>query len=154
MRPPVDGVLLITQLFASNLADKPYTLPDGQAVLGHTGVDVNAPLGTPVKAAWPGTVSHGWDATGFGNYVVLTDPHGRQALYGHLESFATKDGATVGPSEIIGYAGSTGNSSGSHVHLEVVNAGTRDMENGFRGCHDWIADLDHAYVHLLDLRLV
>lgn len=154
MRPPIDGPLVITNLFGSTRYDKPYTLEGGFPVLGHTGIDINAPLGTPVRAAWPGTVKRGWDPAGFGNYLVLTDPHGRQALYGHLSGYSVADGAAVGPGQEIARSGSTGNSTGPHVHFEIIEAGPRDYLNGFRGCRDPLGAFDHDSTHLIDLSLV
>lgn len=156
MHAPIGGALVVTQLFASTIADKPFDMPYGSGtvrVLGHTGVDISCPIGTPVLAAWAGTVRTGWDDSGFGNFVVVTAGDGRTMLYGHLESFSVHTGASVSAGQEVGRSGTTGHSTGPHVHVEYKPANP-DVYNGFRGCQDWIAGLDHPYVPLLDLHLV
>jgi murein DD-endopeptidase MepM/ murein hydrolase activator NlpD len=89
----------------------------------HTGLDIGVAHGTPIKAAMSGRVSAvGYDdATG--NYVVITHSAGYRTLYGHLSKFRTQTGAYVQPGEIIGEVGSTGLSTGPHVHFTVYKNG-------------------------------
>ena len=85
----------------------------------HQGVDITAPSGAPVVAVASGTVYEvGWHG-GFGNLVVIDHGGGLQTYYAHNSSFAVSAGQTVGQGQVISYVGSTGNSSGPHVHLEV-----------------------------------
>lgn len=156
MIAPIDGRMVITNLFGSTKYDKPFMVQFGDTtvpVLGHTGIDINCPIGTPIKAAWSGTVQTGWDNSGFGNFVRLTVPDGRTVLYGHLDSFTVVNGTTVTAGQIIAKSGNTGNSTGPHVHVEVSHINP-DYLDGFRGCSDWLSGLNHEFVHLLDLSLV
>lgn len=91
---------------------------------GHKGVDIAAPIGTPIHAAAEGTVliaRNGWNG-GFGNYVVIQHPNGVKTLYGHMSRLGTTPGARVAQGETIGYVGSTGRSTGPHLHLETIGA--------------------------------
>ncbi|MFE6223038.1 peptidoglycan DD-metalloendopeptidase family protein [Streptomyces sp. NPDC057854] len=87
---------------------------------GHSGLDISAPSGTPVKAATAGTVV-AINAAGaaYGNHVVLEHGGGIYTLYAHLSGYTVGKGQTVAAGERIGYVGSTGNSSGPHLHFEV-----------------------------------
>ena len=86
----------------------------------HTGIDYGCPLGTPILASESGTVfSAGWDNTGYGNCVIIQHKDGNATLYAHLQSIAVKAGQKVKRSQVIGYSGSTGNSTGPHLHFEA-----------------------------------
>jgi murein DD-endopeptidase MepM/ murein hydrolase activator NlpD len=90
----------------------------------HAGVDFTAPSGTPVAAARSGTVVRaGWDPSGFGNVVVLRHGSGVQTLYAHLSSIAVRQGQAVGGGALIGRVGSSGRSTGPHLHFEVLHHG-------------------------------
>lgn len=86
---------------------------------GHSGLDLSAPEGTPILAANGGPVLYaGWNSWGYGNTVVIG--HGPfSTLYGHMTSTAVACGNTVSAGQVIGYVGSTGNSSGPHLHFEI-----------------------------------
>ncbi|MDR0624072.1 MAG: M23 family metallopeptidase [Treponema sp.] len=89
----------------------------------HSGLDIGAPAGTPIRAAMPGRVSvAGWDDV-FGNYVVVSHHSGYRTLYAHLSVIRVKSGAYVGTGERIGDVGSTGLSTGSHLHFTVYKNG-------------------------------
>jgi murein DD-endopeptidase MepM/ murein hydrolase activator NlpD len=89
----------------------------------HTGIDIGAPMGTPVRAAMSGRVSSaGWDNV-LGNHVVISHHAGYRTLYGHLSVIRVKTGAYVGTGERIGDVGSTGVSTGPHVHFTVYKNG-------------------------------
>ncbi len=97
-----------------------------QGLHGWNGVDFGAPTGTSVYAAAAGTVivarsGGGWNG-GYGNYVVVSHGNGTQTLYAHLSRVSTSVGASVDQGEIIGKVGSTGASTGSHLHFEVRGA--------------------------------
>ena len=97
----------------------------------HAGTDFAAPGGTPIYAAASGYVQvAGWSSGGYGNYVIIY--HGKMSdgpqystLYGHMRSVATSAGKYVQQGELIGYVGSTGNSPGHHLHLEVWKGGSK-----------------------------
>ena len=97
----------------------------------HAGTDFAAPGGTPIYAAARGYVQvAGWSSGGYGNYVIIyhgkmSDGNQYSTLYGHMRSVATSAGKYVKQSEIIGYVGSTGNSTGNHLHLEVWKGGSK-----------------------------
>jgi murein DD-endopeptidase MepM/ murein hydrolase activator NlpD len=89
----------------------------------HSGLDIGSPAGTAVKAAMPGRVSAvGWDDV-LGNYVVVSHHSGYRTLYGHLSVARAKPGAYVGTGERIGDVGSTGLSTGPHLHFTVYKNG-------------------------------
>jgi murein DD-endopeptidase MepM/ murein hydrolase activator NlpD len=84
----------------------------------HAGLDIAAAGGTPIKAAAGGTVIHrGWMG-GYGNYTCVAHVS-LTTCYAHQLRYATTNGAQVSQGEVIGYVGSTGNSSGNHLHFEV-----------------------------------
>lgn len=100
-------------------------LPAGvctQHLHGYNGVDMGAPAGTPIRAAAAGEVivakSGSWNG-GYGNYVVIRHSNGTQTLYAHNSSNAVGLGAWVSQGDTIGYVGSTGRSTGNHLHFEV-----------------------------------
>ncbi|WP_042171592.1 M23 family metallopeptidase [Streptomyces sp. NBRC 110035] len=85
----------------------------------HTGVDFAVPTGTSLKAVGPGTVvSAGW-AGSYGNQVVIKLNDGYYAQYAHLSSLSVSAGQTVSGGQQVGLAGSTGNSTGPHLHFEI-----------------------------------
>ncbi|MFD7552665.1 peptidoglycan DD-metalloendopeptidase family protein [Streptomyces sp. NPDC059578] len=85
----------------------------------HTGVDFSVPSGTPLKAVGPGTVvSAGW-AGAYGNQVVIQLADGKYAQYAHLSQLGVSAGQSVSGGQQIGTAGSTGNSTGPHLHFEI-----------------------------------
>jgi len=85
----------------------------------HTGVDFLVPTGTSVKAIETGTVvSAGW-AGSYGYQVVIRHADGRYSQYAHLSAISVRDGQTVGEGQRIGRSGSTGNTTGPHLHFEV-----------------------------------
>jgi murein DD-endopeptidase MepM/ murein hydrolase activator NlpD len=89
----------------------------------HSGLDIGSPMGTPVRAAMAGRVSFvGWDDL-FGNYAVITHHSGYRTLYGHMSVLRVKSGAYVGTGQRIGDVGSTGLSTGPHLHFTVYKNG-------------------------------
>jgi murein DD-endopeptidase MepM/ murein hydrolase activator NlpD len=86
----------------------------------HTGVDFPAATGTRVTAAGRGTVAFaGWDSGGYGNTVVIEHPLGVRSLYAHLSRIGVNKGAAVSAGDEVGRVGSTGVSTGPHLHFEV-----------------------------------
>jgi murein DD-endopeptidase MepM/ murein hydrolase activator NlpD len=103
----------------------PRTHPITGFVRMHNGVDFGAAHGTPIRAAESGVVVvAGWNSGGFGNYVIINHGGGFQTLYAHQSSLAVGTGAQVSRGQVIGYVGSTGASTGPHLHWEVWVGGT------------------------------
>ena len=131
MKTPVDGAR-ISSRFGRRF----------HPVLGYTrmhkGIDFAVPTGTPVMAAGSGVVTHASYTRGFGNLVVVSHSNGYSTAYGHLSRFASgvKKGARVRQGQIVAYSGSTGISTGPHLHYEVrmngnqVNPTNIKMANG------------------------
>lgn len=91
----------------------------------HTGVDVGAPSGASIYAADGGTVAIAVYSSSYGNYVLINHNNGTSTLYAHMTSMAVSQGQNVEQGAVIGYVGSTGNSTGPHLHFEVrVNGST------------------------------
>lgn len=113
MVTPVNGVL--TSRFG------PRKHPILNTVRIHKGVDWAAPIGTPVFAAFDGTVAFAGDGQGYGNLVRLRHKGNTSTNYAHLNGFASgiSKGATVKAGDIIGYVGTTGLSTGPHLHFEL-----------------------------------
>lgn len=99
----------------------------------HEGLDIAVPSGTPVAAAAPGRVIvAGWTG-GYGNLVVIDHGGGLATAYAHNTSVAVGSGSTVSQGQTIAYAGSTGNSTGPHVHFEVRANGSAVDPLGYLG---------------------
>ena len=96
----------------------------------HTGLDIAARLGTPIKAAAGGTVVHaGWKGS-LGKLIVISHGNGVQTYYAHCNSIGVSVGQKVSQGEVIGKVGSTGNSTGPHLHLEIrVNGVAYNPQN-------------------------
>lgn len=85
----------------------------------HSGLDISAPAGTAVVAAGTGTVVLAETQNGYGNVVMIDHGNGYQTRYAHLSAINTRVGADVTRGDLIGLVGSTGRSTGSHLHYEV-----------------------------------
>ena len=99
----------------------------------HAGEDIAAPSGTPILAADSGlaTVVPN-NGNGYGNYIIINHGGGRTTLYAHMSGFAISNGQTVTQGQVIGYVGSTGNSTGPHLHFETrINGATTDPKSYF-----------------------
>jgi murein DD-endopeptidase MepM/ murein hydrolase activator NlpD len=88
----------------------------------HSGVDWAAPMGTPIFAAGNGTIEEIGLKGGYGKYVKMRHANGYETAYGHMTAFARglDVGTKVRQGQIIGFVGSTGMSTGSHVHFEIL----------------------------------
>ena len=92
---------------------------------GHRGTDIPAPEGTPILAAHSGTVLvSGWNDS-YGNQVLLDNGAGLSTRYAHMTQTAVTAGEAVTAEQVIGYVGSTGDSTGNHLHFEVMQGGIR-----------------------------
>lgn len=110
---PVSGV--ITSRFGSNESIRDHT---------HKGLDISAPNGTPIKASASGTVTYSGNANdGYGYYVIISHGNGVTTLYAHCSQLLVSKGQKVSKGEVIAKVGSTGNSTGNHLHFEVRKNG-------------------------------
>ncbi|MFM5885112.1 MAG: M23 family metallopeptidase [Novosphingobium sp.] len=89
------------------------------AVAFHPGLDFRSPIGAPIYAAARGTVSFAGQRSGYGNCVEIDHGNGLITRYAHMSAFRTVVGKAVNPGEVIGLIGSTGRSTGPHLHFEV-----------------------------------
>lgn len=101
-----------------------FMTDSGQLSSGwHPGIDIGAAFGTPIGAAGAGTVIFaGWNG-GYGNMVEIDHGNGLTSMYAHMESIAASLGQTVSAGQTIGYVGSTGNSTGPHLHFGLYQDG-------------------------------
>lgn len=92
----------------------------------HAGLDFTAPTGTPIYATADGRVKEaGFNSGGYGNNVVIDHGFGYETLYAHMVRIKARAGQTVKRGEVIGWVGSTGKSTGAHLHYEVIKSGVK-----------------------------
>jgi murein DD-endopeptidase MepM/ murein hydrolase activator NlpD len=111
----------------------------------HSGIDIDAPYGTPVRAAADGDVAAATVEAGYGREITLDHGHGVTTLYGHLSGFAVVPGDHVVRGQVIGFVGQSGRSTGPHLHYEVR---LRDVpvnpHKYLRATYEQAANLDHG----------
>lgn len=99
---------------------------------GHTGMDLAVPTGTPIRAALPGTVTAStYNQGGYGYYIIIDHGNGLSTLYGHCSQLLAPVGRTVEAGDVIALSGSTGRSTGPHLHFEVRVNGQRTNPRGY-----------------------
>ena len=116
---PLPGYYNLSSLFAGRI--HPIT---GQPQ-HHTGIDIPAPAWTDILAAKSGVVTTSTYNSSYGNYVVVSHSDGTSTLYAHMVQRGVSKGEVVSQGQTIGYVGTTGSSTGNHLHLEVRVNGTR-----------------------------
>lgn len=109
---PVSGN--ITSRFGANESIRDHT---------HKGLDIAAPNGTTIKAAAGGTITYAGWMSGYGNLVIISHGNGIQTYYGHCSKLYVSKGKTVNAGDKIAAVGSTGNSTGNHLHFEIRKNG-------------------------------
>ncbi|HEX9969807.1 MAG TPA: peptidoglycan DD-metalloendopeptidase family protein [Acidimicrobiales bacterium] len=96
----------------------------------HAGIDIGAGTGVPIRAAKAGEVIFSGTMSGYGNVVIIDHGRGFTTLYAHQSRIAAGDGQSVGQGDVIGYVGSTGRSTGPHLHFETrVNGSPQNPRN-------------------------
>lgn len=121
--PPVGDGSMIWPLPGHTSLTTHFGEADAFGNPGHRGIDIPAPEGTPILAAHTGTVLIcGWNDS-FGNQVLIDDGAGLSTRYAHMTATAVSPGAVVTAGQVIGYVGSTGDSTGNHLHFEVSVGG-------------------------------
>jgi murein DD-endopeptidase MepM/ murein hydrolase activator NlpD len=108
---PVRGIL--TDGFGGR--SDPFTREPGQ----HNAIDISSAVGQPIRSPADGIVVKAEWASGYGNVIYVSHGYGYSTRYGHLSSFAVRPGARIKRGDVIGYVGSTGRSTGPHLHYEV-----------------------------------
>ncbi|MBQ3010903.1 MAG: peptidoglycan DD-metalloendopeptidase family protein [Oscillospiraceae bacterium] len=123
---PLPSGRLVTSLFGNRVH------PEYGTVKFHKGIDINASVGAPIVAADGGTVvTVGNDPAGYGIYVAIYHSGGRSTLYAHMNAAAVSTGQTVSQGQVIGYAGSSGVSTGPHLHFEIAVDGALHNPLGY-----------------------
>ena len=89
----------------------------------HRGIDIGVPTGTPILAGFDGTVTFAGMSGGYGNVVIIQGENGLEARYAHMDTIGVSIGQTVDMGDEIGTVGSTGSSTGPHLHLEILRNG-------------------------------
>lgn len=108
---PVEGI--VTGSFGERI--DPF---NGEGAF-HTGVDISSPMGTPIIAPADGIVKATQYVNGYGRTVIIDHGHGISTLYGHLSGYSSTVGESVHRGDVIGFVGSSGRSTGAHLHYEV-----------------------------------
>jgi len=104
---------------------------DGNGIETHKGLDISGPVGSLVKAMAKGEVEFAGEKGGFGNCIILKHGNGFETLYGHLSKILVKPGQKINIGEEIGRIGSTGRSTGPHLHYEVHKNGKKINPQSF-----------------------
>ena len=135
--PPAAAKPAPTQYLASNLKDLNITALGNARFIWpaaggitqyfswyHPGIDIANLAGGPIHASDAGTVVHAsWDSTGYGNMILIDHGNGYMTRYGHLSVIYVSVGQKVGKGEVLGMMGSTGRSTGTHLHFEIMSSG-------------------------------
>jgi murein DD-endopeptidase MepM/ murein hydrolase activator NlpD len=108
----------------------------------HTGMDISAGWGVPIRAAGAGRVIQSGYNGGYGNSITIDHGNTLSTLYGHCSSLAVSQGQFVKKGQLIGYVGSTGASTGPHLHFEVMVNGIQVDPSGYLNGQD---PLDSAH---------
>ena len=95
----------------------------GDIVRHHAGIDIAAPGGTRVVASRAGRVTFAGTRGGYGKLVILSHANDMETRYGHLSSINVKEGHFVRPGQVLGAVGTTGRSTGNHLHFEIRKSG-------------------------------
>lgn len=132
---PLDGCYVITSFFGPR--KHPITGKAGN----HGGTDVRASYGTKIKSARGGVVMTSTYNSSYGNYVTVLHDNGTTTLYAHMSKRAVQEGQTVTQGQTLGYVGSTGSSTGNHLHYEIRVNGTRvDALSYYKSMTFWTTD--------------
>jgi len=118
MKTPIDGARLSSGFGMRKHPIRGY-------MKKHQGVDFAAPKGTPIYAAGDGVIEMKQRYKGYGKYIRIRHANGYKTAYGHMSKFNKTPGGRVKQGKIIGYVGSTGNSTGPHLHYEVLKNNIR-----------------------------
>ena len=121
--PVVSGVLLAVTPVSGSITSR-FGAVSSIRSGAHTGTDIAAPSGTPIKAVASGTVTFAARSGSYGNLIKISHENGVETWYGHCSELYATEGQQVEAGEVIAAVGSTGNSTGPHLHLEIRVNGT------------------------------
>jgi murein DD-endopeptidase MepM/ murein hydrolase activator NlpD len=113
--PAFSWPVCVSPIAGFGFRQNPFT----NAAAFHTGIDLKGALGAPVRAAAPGRIAFAENRGASGLVIEIDHGNGYRTRYGHLESFAVQAGDQVGRGQVIAAIGSTGQSTGPHLHFEV-----------------------------------
>ena len=125
LRTPLDSVRITSSFGMRNHPILRFTRM-------HAGIDFGAPQGTPVYAAGDGVVERADWAGGYGRWLQLKHANGYETGYGHLSRWAVKPGQRVHQGQVVAFVGSTGLSTGPHLHYEIIVKGKKVNPTGFK----------------------
>jgi murein DD-endopeptidase MepM/ murein hydrolase activator NlpD len=111
----------------------PYSCPPSRPYF-HEGIDVGGPYGAEINAADGGIAYPTSGGSGYGNYIIIVHANGYTTLYGHMSGFAVSNGQAVAKGQAIGYEGSTGFSTGPHLHFGVYLNNVPENPCNYVGC--------------------
>lgn len=106
----------------------------------HRGMDISGPMGAPVKAVAKGKVTFAGVKGGFGNCIILNHQNGFETLYGHLSKILVRQGEQINIGQQIGNIGSTGRSTGPHLHYEVHRNGEKMNPQSFLTLSNYVPE--------------
>lgn len=118
----IDGIYLAVTPVSGNITSR-YGSREEVRNHTHQGLDIAAKTGTPIKAVADGTITYSGTMGGYGNIIIINHGNGIETYYGHCSKLYAKVGTNVTAGETIAAVGSTGNSTGSHLHFEIRQNG-------------------------------
>lgn len=120
-----NGVYFSVKPVVGNITSRYGAVENSVRDHAHGGLDIAAPYGTQIKAATNGKVSYSGWMNGYGNLIIIDHENGVQTYYGHCSKLYASVGKQVDAGDVIAAVGSTGNSTGNHLHLEIRENGKR-----------------------------
>lgn len=114
-----NGVYFSTKPVIGNITSRYGAVESSIRDHTHAGLDIAAPYGTDIKASAPGTVSYSGWMSGYGYLIIIDHENGVQSYYGHCSKLYASVGDEVEAGDVIAAVGSTGNSTGNHLHFEI-----------------------------------
>ena len=116
--PEVNGIKLAVQPVSGTITSR-YGVSSSIRKSSHTGLDIATSAGTPIKVVTSGTIIHAKYNGSYGNLVKVDHGNGIETWYAHTNKMYVKVGQKVNAGDVIATVGSTGNSTGAHLHLEI-----------------------------------
>ena len=118
----INGIYLAVTPISGNITSR-YGSKESIRNHTHQGLDIAAKTGTPIKAVAEGTIKYAGTMNGYGNIVIIDHGNEIETYYGHCSKLYVKTGEVIKAGDVIAAVGSTGNSTGSHLHFEIRQSG-------------------------------